>query len=830
MEFCPYKGLQPYTENDRKYFFGREREESVIASNLYTAPLTVLYGASGVGKSSVLLAAVVPRLKKDPQVVPVVFRTWQQGSYQVSLKNEVIKALEQKIGKSASINPALPLDDFLLECDRLLPFRGRILFIFDQFEEYFLGPDGPGLSNGFDAELARAVNRREIPVNFLLSMRDDGLSKLDRFQGRIPNLMSNLLRVKHLRLQDAARAIRKPLEVYNAEVSENQQMGIEDALVSAVAERARPEKRVEPGVAPGGSLDVVVETPVLQILLTRLWKAEKELKSNTLRLKTFENLGGAEHIVFGYLEDVMNSLTDDERNIAARIFPFLLTPEKTKTPQAPSSLASWTKLRPSEAESLLNRLSAREDKILRRVEVSGQPARYEIFHDVLGAPIHEWCEKFSHQRDLEEAERRAKEAAEAGAKEAERQLRIEQAEALAKKEGERARVEGERAEAQERLAILKTRSNRRMRWFSLALVGISILALAAALFAVIQSARAKLNEQRATESARQEAKQRELADKALAEAERQKGIAIDNAQKEAAQRKTAENATAEAEKQKTLALEAVRKESEQTNAAEAARDQAEQQRVLADQSAVKAAEQSRIASFARSLAESMGGRGSAVSPDGRLFAFVSDTVSGANSLTLHIQETATGKELVSFSNIGLFASPKFSPDGSHVAALSQDGRVFVWSTAQPRSPRVELQAPIPDAARAINRIAFSPDGKLILTGGDKWWRIWDLRSGEALSERRSSVNSQAAAFSPDQKLIAFGDFNGSVEFWDVATGSARFCLEYDYSERNKIPNIEHLIFLPDGRTIIVEGDGKVQFWEVETKNCVGCERKLRECS
>ena len=64
-DFCPYKGLQPYTEGDRAFFFGRERDAQVIISNLYAAPLTVFYGASGVGKSSVLLAGAAPLLRKS---------------------------------------------------------------------------------------------------------------------------------------------------------------------------------------------------------------------------------------------------------------------------------------------------------------------------------------------------------------------------------------------------------------------------------------------------------------------------------------------------------------------------------------------------------------------------------------------------------------------------------------------------------------------------------------------------------------------------------------------------------------------------------------------
>src|SRR6516162_4436750 len=75
--YCPYVGLQPYTEDDREFFFGREREQRVISSNLYAAPLTVLYGASGVGKSSILRAGVVPRLQSARRTAVVYFNQWQ---------------------------------------------------------------------------------------------------------------------------------------------------------------------------------------------------------------------------------------------------------------------------------------------------------------------------------------------------------------------------------------------------------------------------------------------------------------------------------------------------------------------------------------------------------------------------------------------------------------------------------------------------------------------------------------------------------------------------------------------------------------------------------
>jgi predicted AAA+ superfamily ATPase len=51
---CPYKGLIPFGEDDAPIFFGREKWCTIIADNLLASPLTLLYGPSGVGKSSVL--------------------------------------------------------------------------------------------------------------------------------------------------------------------------------------------------------------------------------------------------------------------------------------------------------------------------------------------------------------------------------------------------------------------------------------------------------------------------------------------------------------------------------------------------------------------------------------------------------------------------------------------------------------------------------------------------------------------------------------------------------------------------------------------------------
>src|SRR5690349_9773822 len=61
--FCPYKGLTHYSEEDAPFFFGRDSEREIITANLLAYRLTLVYGPSGVGKSSVLRAGVAHHLK-----------------------------------------------------------------------------------------------------------------------------------------------------------------------------------------------------------------------------------------------------------------------------------------------------------------------------------------------------------------------------------------------------------------------------------------------------------------------------------------------------------------------------------------------------------------------------------------------------------------------------------------------------------------------------------------------------------------------------------------------------------------------------------------------
>src|ERR671938_63686 len=94
----PYKGLMPYSEEDAPFFFGREQKQEIITANLMASRLTLLYGPSGVGKSSVLRAGVAYHLQQQaeqavnegrvPEFAVIVFDSW---------RDDPVAALTQQI-------------------------------------------------------------------------------------------------------------------------------------------------------------------------------------------------------------------------------------------------------------------------------------------------------------------------------------------------------------------------------------------------------------------------------------------------------------------------------------------------------------------------------------------------------------------------------------------------------------------------------------------------------------------------------------------------------------------------------------------------------------
>ena len=373
--------------------------------------MTVLYGASGVGKSSVLLAGVVPMLRKKPRTAVVVFREWHRPDFLAALKKECIDRLPDPTTDKAKKLADKPLDEILHHVADTL--GGTVLLLFDQFEEYFLYHPEMEAGNSFDGEFARAVNRTDVDAGFLLALRDDGLSGLDRFKARIPNLMGNLLRLRHLDEAAAEEAVRKPLAAWNERLENPEEaVNIEDALVREIIEQVRSGAGFLSPTEGAGQPQAVedatrIETPFLQLVLTRLWEEESAAGSRILRSATLENLGGAREIVRTHLDAAMAKLAPAEQELCAGFFDRMVTPSGTKVACRLDDLHNWAG---NQANRVLPTLQVLSDsRILRTIaapsSLHGKTSWYEIFHDVLAPAVLVWRRRFIEQQNLEKVRR-----------------------------------------------------------------------------------------------------------------------------------------------------------------------------------------------------------------------------------------------------------------------------------------------------------------------------------------------------------------------------------------------------------------------------------------
>jgi hypothetical protein len=241
----PWLGLRPYTEAAREYFFGRDAEVRDIFQRVVHKPLTVLFGRSGLGKTSLLQAALVPRLR-DAGFVPIVLRLdYAEGA--APLVREFVDAL------ITALNPSLPgLDASLAgfpvdarlawllfhdpEYGLTAPEAPRPVVLLDQFEEIFTMGQGKSEHQAATAEflemladlvenrvpeslralletddaLADRLDYAARPAKMLLSLREDFLHLLERYRGRMPALMDNRFELRLLTGPQALEAVIEP--------------------------------------------------------------------------------------------------------------------------------------------------------------------------------------------------------------------------------------------------------------------------------------------------------------------------------------------------------------------------------------------------------------------------------------------------------------------------------------------------------------------------------------------------------------------------------------------------------------------------------------------
>jgi WD40 repeat protein len=437
----PFVGLAAFTPHMAEYFTGRERFALTLAGAVLRSRITVLYGQSGCGKSSVLGAAF-------PQALRATLRRAAEAAGRTPFRLLNFwrwhPGFETRLVRAAAAKLASPKDTSLL--DAVAGWSGTekapVILVLDQFEEFLLYNPDPTATE-FVWHLASIIADPDLNAHILLSLREDSIASLDALRAVIPAVLSSPVQLRPLDRAAAEQAIRKPVEIWSsARFGDPKAVAIDDALVATLLDQVRQPGRssliADTANDPGtGS----VELPLLQLSLDQLWRVEAAAVKPALRLQTLEALGGAPGIARQHLQTTMDALSVQQRTMAIRLFGHLVTPTGGKHAWRADDLAkeldaeAWatreatrrTKLgrvagamnamtawigatfrkalqrsrvpsgidQTTEAVTdTLSRLAEGRARILRtQPDLGGQGPLFELYHDSLAGPVLGWVQR-----------------------------------------------------------------------------------------------------------------------------------------------------------------------------------------------------------------------------------------------------------------------------------------------------------------------------------------------------------------------------------------------------------------------------------------------------
>lgn len=347
----PYKFLDYYESKDAAIFFGRQDETQTLSSLIHAHRLVLLYGASGVGKTSLLLAGAIPRLEHaEPPYETLYVRALEDPALVIR------RALRRRLPEAN-----LPQDGSLADLlDSAAKALGHTLvIILDQFEEFFirLSPESRSV---FIAGLGALYDARDVPVKVVLSLREDWLASMSEIEERIPEVFRTRMRLLPLTHDQARQAITAPVE----------RLGVryEPALVKRLLDDLM------------GAEGTAVMPPQLQLICSMLY-AEMKPGEHLITLAAYQRLGSAHGVLQRYLNDELARLGSDERALARAVLGELVTSQGTKAVKDRDELAVALDADVSIVQLVLEKLV--RARLLRVLERQDGETAYELTHEYL---------------------------------------------------------------------------------------------------------------------------------------------------------------------------------------------------------------------------------------------------------------------------------------------------------------------------------------------------------------------------------------------------------------------------------------------------------------
>ncbi len=531
-----YPGAQPFETGQKLLFFGRDRDVEALTRLILQEQLTVVYSKSGMGKSSLLNAGVIPLMLKEEEYFPVRirFNAYDQNAPAEGQVMPLVRTVETlrsiRPPTSTFLDRLIESDESLwreLKVQQLLAYasgqtvRVRLLLIFDQFEELFTYPAQAMLS--FRRQLAEALyaglpqrywdildlygleesplsneeqRLLETPLNLkvVAAIRQDRMHLLGNLSDYLPTISKNWFELRNLSRTQAEAAITQPAalegDYFSAPFSYDKKAL--EHILQFLTDDGREK----------------IESSQLQIVCHSL---ELKAAAQGLSLIRPGDIGDLDAVIENYYMEKIATVGDEEQQLAARQLVeegLILEEEERRLSLYEGYILRTYNVSPE----VLRRLV---DSHLLRAEPSLQGGyTYELSHDTLVPAVLKARAKRREEERLE-AERKAelRKAAELEAlrQKAEEERQRAEDERQMREQAEKAKAEAEAQRAQ----ALKNAQQARVRT-RLAIL-FSVLALTLAFFAGWSYREAAQQRKVAEKNQQEAADQRNIAEKALKE-------------------------------------------------------------------------------------------------------------------------------------------------------------------------------------------------------------------------------------------------------------------------------------------------------------------------